>query len=409
MTEKLYNKESLKALLSDAIDLLLDNYIENRVSSEIKEDNMASKHRDYYTLTKPDGSKETFRLYGESREDTDQKFQKLCQEFASDNSKWKSSMTFREFVENEYAPNYMVPPFVAETTATKYAYNLRRYIFPEFGDKELSNITVTDIQRFRKKMAEASSHGFAKNLTEKSIEDMTGFLNKIFKIAVALNVIPENPVKRPLLKKVGEKSGHHKPIDREVIDGCKRMIPTIADEKVRIYSALLFFNGGGMRPEEILGLRWDDIDLETGYADICRAVTYAGTNRHVVIKDTKTKNSVRGVVFPKVLVDILKKKASTGFVIHGRDPNSPIPYSGFQRTYRKMQEILGVKGLLCNYDLRTTFATEMIEDGYSSALTAKAMGHKDSRMVETVYAQSRRAGFEQLRDHIEQKNASYTE
>lgn len=371
---------------------------------------MASKYREYYTFVNADGNSETIRIYGADKSETDLKFQQICRNAANQNSKWKSSVTFKDFVEQEYRPNYMLPPFIAETTLGKYSYNLRRYIYPALGEKKLAEITVNDIQAFRKKMAQASDYGYTKNLTAKSIEDMTGFLNKIFKVAKAMRLIEENPVKRELLKKVGEKPGHFKPLDPEDLDRCKKLIPSMDDERVRLYAGLLFYNGGGMRPEEILGLRWENINLDEGYAEIDSAVTYAGSNRHVVIKDTKTPYSVRGVLLPKVLLDILKDiEHKHGYVVHGRDPENPIPYSGWQRTYRKMQELLGIKGKYCNYDLRTTCATEMIEEGYSSTLVAKTLGHKDSRMVETVYAQTRKQGITQMRDRIERKNASYAE
>lgn len=407
MRKKTYTKKDLVALFEEFVDGHLDNGIEDS-ASDMEGIAMASKHRECYTIVNSNGEKELIRLYGKDKADTDMKFQMLCSDRAQNHSKWNPDLTFKVFVEDHYKPNHMVPPFIAETTQGKYEYALRRYIFPELGEKRMIDLTVNDIQQFRKKMSNASEYGYAKNLTAKSIEDMTGFLNKIFKVAVAMKVIEDNPVNRPLLKKVGETPKHHKPLDPVTLDRCKKLIPTLKDERVRIYASILFFNGGGMRPEEILGLKWEHVDLDAGYANVIQAVTYAGMNRHTVIKETKTPNSVRGVILPKILVDILAQvNGKSGYIIHGKDRSKPIPYSGWQRTYRKMQELLGIKGQYCNYDLRTTYATEMIEDGYSSAITAKMMGHKDSRMVDTVYAQTRREGIEKLRGHFEAKNSAY--
>lgn len=409
MKNKLYTKTEVLELVARLLDSDLENGIQGSGSDcQEREAVMASKYREYYSYVNENGEKETVRIYGSDKNDTDLKFQQLCKDVARQNSKWNSSLSFREFIDQEYRPNHMVPPFIAETTLGKYEYNLRRYIYPILGDRPIAEITVNDIQSFRKRMAQASNYGYAKDLSSKSIEDMTGFLNKLFKVAKAMKLVEENPVKRELLKKVGEKPGHFKPLEPEDLDRCKKLIPSIDDEKVRLYAGLLFYNGAGMRPEEILGLRWEDICLEEGYAEIRRAVTYAGSNRHVVVKDTKTPYSVRGALLPKVLIDILERvRNKRGYLIHGRDPEAPIPYSGWQRTYRKMQDLLDIRGKYCNYDLRTTYATEMIEEGYSSALTAKMMGHKDSRMVETVYAQTRKRGITQMRDRVEAKNSAY--
>lgn len=255
---------------------------------------------------------------------------------------------------------------------------------------------------FRNYLANGSKHGFKSDLCEKSIEDMTGFLNKIFKVAVALGHIKDNPVKRELLRKVGTPSGHHKAIDPATLEKCKAMIPEIEDVNVRLYAALLFYNGGGMRPEEVLGLRWEDLDLESGTANVRRAVTHVGPNRTIDIKSTKTESSMRYVILPSVLVEILKpEQHDRGYILHGRNEEEPLCYSTFQRIYRKMQKLLGIQGQYSNYDLRTTFATQMIEAGQSAFSVAQMMGHKDSRMVETVYTRRRREGVEAKRELID--------
>ena len=70
-----------------------------------------------------------------------------------------------------------------------------------------------------------------------------------------------------------------------------------------------------------------------------------------------------------------------------------------------MQDVLGIKGRYSSYDLRTTFATQMIEAGQSAFSVAQMMGHKDSRMVETVYTRRRREGVESRRALIEALNS----
>ena len=185
------------------------------------------------------------------------------------------------------------------------------------------------------------------------------------------------------------------------------MIPTIEDEVERAYAALLFYNAAGMRPEEIRGLRWEDLDLDAGEGRISRAVTYAGSNKHAVIKETKTESSERLMLLPDALVSILAPMARpAGFIIHGKRDAAgerPIPQASFQRMVHEMQSRMGILGKYCSYDLRSTFATKAIELGQASHQIATLMGHRDSRMAETVYARRRdkavldqRAAIEQL-------------
>lgn len=46
----------------------------------------------------------------------------------------------------------------------------------------------------------------------------------------------------------------------------------------------------------------------------------------------------------------------------------------------------------------------MIEAGASTLAVAQMMGHKDTRMVETVYARRRKEGFESRRALVESLN-----
>ncbi len=411
--------EKLQVLLEQAAnkgaELALEKvYLDNRNAgyeepSNEEDSEMASSYRKTYTYLNESGQECKIRLCGSSSADTDLQFQQLCLAKSNRNSSIKPSpkqvMTFRDFVENDYRESHLNN--LALSTQGKNNYYLSHYIYPYLGDLPLAEINVNTIIGFRSHLSNGTKNGFKKDMSEKTIEDMTGFLNKIFKVAVALRRTDDNPVKRELLRKVGQPSGHHKAVDPKTLDRCKRMIPTIDDETVRLYAALLFYNGGGMRPEEILGLRWEDCDLNERMAIIHRAVTYVGRSRAVDIKATKTESSTRHVVLPQVLVDILRPlQQQSGYILHGRDPESPMCGSTWQRTYRKMQEVLGIKGQYSNYDLRTTFATQTIEAGASALAVAQMMGHKDTRMVETVYARRRKEGFESRRALIEMLNST---
>ena len=52
-------------------------------------------------------------------------------------------------------------------------------------------------------------------------------------------------------------------------------------------------------------------------------------------------------------------------------------------------ECLGFKGVCTSYDFRTTYATELCEAGLTSKQVADKMGHKDTRMVDRIYARTR--------------------
>ena len=84
-----------------------------------------------------------------------------------------------------------------------------------------------------------------------------------------------------------EEGTHHTALPDEEIMRIKREIPLLAVRNERLFMALLAFTG--MRPEEIMGLKWEDVHLERQYAEVKRAVIYP--RKHApIIKSTKTKN-----------------------------------------------------------------------------------------------------------------------
>lgn len=72
--------------------------------------------------------------------------------------------------------------------------------------------------------------------------------------------------------------------------------------------------------------------------------------------------------------------------------------------HRSAFKHLGIVGF-CAYDFRTTFATQLKESGMATSAIADLMGHADTRMVETVYARTRKEGVMKHLDALEARNA----
>lgn len=66
---------------------------------------------------------------------------------------------------------------------------------------------------------------------------------------------------------------------------------------------------------------------------------------------------------------------------------------------------LGIYGKYSNHDWRSTFGSQLKEQGMSSALVADLLGHADTRMVETTYARTRHEGVMKQRQAVENLNA----
>lgn len=309
----------------------------------------------------------------------------------------KQQITLRDFVEQKYKPTYFKT--LAPTTKANYEQYLRLNIYPFMGHMYLTDITVLTIQDFYNWMAEASKRGRKSDLNKQTIARVSGLLSRIFRIAIALKYLTESPINRDLLKNNGKKASNHKPLPGREIMKVRNGIHKLKLERQKVFVALLAYTG--MRPEEILGLKWECVHLQEGYCDMIRTVTYPTKTKPVIQDGGKTELSVREInLLPDVINVLSQVKDKTGFVVHGKDPMSPCPRSTYVKTYTEAFQQLGIKGYV-PYDFRTNFATECCEAGISPKVTADLMGHADTRMVEKVYAKRRSEGVLKYRSTLE--------
>ena len=355
---------------------------------------MASQHRETYPYRDHDGKQQRIRINGRDKRDTDEKFQ----EFLCNQKNTAPFMTILDFVEKEYRPSFM--NMLSPTTIDNYTQYLDLNILPFMGDKRMSDVTVADVQRFMNWMATASQSGRKNDLNADTIKQVCGLLSRIYTIAIDMKMAEDNHVKWTLLRNPGEEAGHHKAATDDDADYVKRHIPMLEDEQQRLYAALLVYTG--MRRQEIMGLRWEDIHLSAGYGEICQTVVYVGSSRSAYIKCQKSKESQRTFTIPKALASILEPcQQEHGYVIHGENTDIPACYSRCQRTSRRVFEKLGIKDKYCNHDWRTTYGTQLVEMGTTSKTAGDLMGHADSRMVERIYGRSRHEGIMKQRETVE--------
>lgn len=361
--------------------------------------NMGSIFRETYSYINEQGVVQSVRFSGKNKRETDAKFQS----FLTDQKEDVASPTLREYVDTVYRESFISG--LAATTQSNYERYLQSYILPFMGDIQMKEITLSTIQRFYDWLATAKSHGFKQDINKKSIERIGGLLSRILTIATEMRIIRESPFKPKLLRNNGRPAGHHKALPDDDVSRVKKEIENLPSEQQKVYMGFLIYTG--LRREEILGLCWNKVHLSEGYGLVEDVVVYPNNNRPVIKPTPKTKQSERTFIIPEPLVDILSQvENKTGYVVHGRDVAKPISMSSFAKMYRKAFTILGIENYN-NHDWRTTFGTQMKENGLTSAQVADLMGHADTRMVERVYARTRHEGVMKHKNTLERLNKPY--
>lgn len=111
--------------------------------------------------------------------------------------------TLGEFVDQVYRPVFMKA--LAPKTQANYANYLKYYILPFMGGMRMDQIAVDTIQQWYDWLANAKEHGAVKNINRKSIDRISGFLGKVFHIAVEKKSSGLHPSKKRFYSTVEKK------------------------------------------------------------------------------------------------------------------------------------------------------------------------------------------------------------
>jgi integrase len=177
-------------------------------------------------------------------------------------------------------------------------------------------------------------------------------------------------------------SANYKPVERHLsIEQFGALLAALPVDR-RLWVVLAAMLGG--RDSEVIGLRWEDVDLEAGL---------------VRIRGTKTASSDRVAHIPPPVAALLAAAApdpKTGLVVskwtnRRRDMTAAYwkvigwePPKKWHLGAKKSASIKGAPRLSPN-DLRRTFASWLKQQSVDSLVVAHMLGHTTSRMVETVY------------------------
>ena len=141
----------------------------------------------------------------------------------------------------------------------------------------------------------------------------------------------------------------------------------------------------GLRRGELLGLKWEDIDLEQGIIHIRRQI--ARIDGEIVEAPLKTKNSYRSVSIGQDAVEILReqqRKTNSEYVFPSPTGGPISPDSVLKMLHR----VLKRAGLpeIRFHDLRHTFATMALQNGVDVKTVSGMLGHYSAGFTLDTYA-----------------------
>ena len=278
---------------------------------------------------------------------------------------------FGEYAENWFAV-YSLPNIETATAAT-YRRQLKRYLIPAFGEKAVEDITTDDIQSLFNSMAG----------TKATKEKAKMVLNMILEAAVEDGLLPRNPLKSRRLKITGEASKVTKEYTVEQMRYLIRNLENVKSPTDRAYLALQSLHP--LRLEEVLGLKWEDVDLENRTLHIRRAVTHP-TRNQPEIKRTKTEASVRAIGLSAIAARFLTPGSPEEFVFGGE---APYTYRKVRRMRERIKRDTGFEDNITPIRFRTTVLTDIYDRTKDVKTAQAAAGHASPSMTMRRYAKGR--------------------
>ena len=263
-----------------------------------------------------------------------------------------------------------------QTTLSGYKSYLRKHLLPAFGDMNLLEISIDDIQDFMNDRQE---------LAAKTIRELLVLLRQILEAAVEDNIIPKNPAKSKRLKNPSAKVTIREAIPLDKFLGIVAQIVELEERDRRLMALLLFT---GMRRGEVLGMKWEDIDFDNMLINVRRSVTYP--SNQPLIKTPKTKNGFRQIPLDPVLISMLAATAgSKGFIIGG---DAPISLTSYRNTYARIEKQVTLYDATAHI-FRHSYLTLLDEADVDSTSLTTIAGHGNDSFTRKRYIHWRVKGI----------------
>ncbi|SFM43927.1 tyrosine-type recombinase/integrase [Salibacterium qingdaonense] len=273
---------------------------------------------------------------------------------------------------------------LSSNTYDSYCRQVQNHIIPSIGQIPLSKLRAMHVQRM---MGELEK----KNLSKTSIHKAYSVLKAALKYAYKTDMIAVNIVDKLDNPKKGEKE-----MSFWTREEAKLFLERAKNEELYIFFHLALSTG--MRPGEILGLKWSDIHPEKKTLHVTRSLT-----RQMHFKSPKTSIGKRYITLDDDTVSHLKahrtkqkehkmragKSYEDNNLVIATKLGKPVGHRNVLRTwYRIIQPLVQQEKVkeIRMYDLRHTHASMMLSEGVHSKIVSERLGHASVRTTLDVYS-----------------------
>jgi integrase len=288
---------------------------------------------------------------------------------------------------------------IKESTLRKYRDDVRLRLAPHLGRTPLTKLSQIQIQQLYARLIK-------EGLAPKTVVNLHGTLHKALQDALQMDLVQRNVadlVKPPRIP--------HYQIRTLRPDEIRRLLDVVRGD--RLEALYIIALSTGMREGELLGLRWQDVDLTNRVLYIRQGVQES--DGPYILAEVKATYSRRNVALTDVGVAALHEHWERQLEHRSKlgpryddtlDPVFPnlyggimIPHNIAKRPFKEHLRAAGLSTAIRFHDLRHTAATLLLAAGVNVKVVSEMLGHSSVAITLRIYAH--------VLPHMQQTAVSY--
>ncbi|MFB7114489.1 tyrosine-type recombinase/integrase [Streptomyces sp. NPDC056291] len=305
----------------------------------------------------PGNTRKRIRVYGTTRKEA---LAKLTEKIAASNRGLPlaaADSTVSAYL--TYWLDGVAVHYLRENTHTRYAAAIRLHLNPGLGAKRLPRLTTRDVRTFldglrttcqccaQERDAVRQSCCAIGQCCDKRLSPLTvTYVHAVLKSALE-HAVREDELPRNVARNVKTTTPRPRRFQPLTAAEARQLLQAAADDRLHALYELALRTG--LRKGELLGLNWEDLDLDRGTATIHRSLQRTRTQGLTVL-NTKTLASERRIALPTECIDSLKihqerqqekrQAAGTGWTDNGlvftTPKGKPLDPTNLTRCFRRL-------------------------------------------------------------------------
>ena len=271
----------------------------------------------YAWVTTPEGNRKRKYVYGKTREEVHDKWIKLHAE-AKQGPVVTSSPTMAQYLTRWLKE--VVGPDLKPKTAETYAMHVRLYIVPGLGSKRLDKLTVRDVRSWVNTLLEqcqccaqgldaqrdtprccAAGDCCERIPSRRTVQDARAVLRSALTNAMTEELITKNVAALVKVRSARKTKRHPWSVEE-----ARKFLEAASAAHDPLYAAYVLILVLGFRRGEVLGLTWENVNLDAG--EITVQMQLQRINRRLVHDETKTEASTAMLPLPEICIAALQRR-----------------------------------------------------------------------------------------------------